>query len=251
MSYVQTTPTHAPNRRAPERLAQRGALVIACLVLALTSASACNRGGESGAGGAGGGGGGGEGGGARATSGLEGGRLVFADDFERESLGENWTAQGQAWSIRDGQVFVADARNDALWLQYELPEEVRVELEATAESPEGDLKFEIFGDGRTHESGYVMIYGGWRNSTTCIARLDEHGEDRLDAAQHVPVEVGRPYRMAVVRTDARVRWYIDGALVLSFDDAEPLRGPEHAHFAFNDWAAPVRFDNVRVYDLSE
>jgi hypothetical protein len=56
--------------------------------------------------------------------------------------------------------------------------------------------------------------------------------------------------MAVVRTDNRLRWYVDGQAFLTFDDAAPLVGDDHDHFAFNDWAAPVRFDEFRVYDLA-
>ena len=178
---------------------------------------------------------------------LEGGRLVFQDDFQREGLGEHWTTETwSAWRIDQGQLSVSGARNAALWLDTPLPENVRVEIDATALDAEGDLKFEIFGNGRDHASGYVAIYGGWSNSTTCIARLDEHGRDRRDAEEHV-----RRYRLAAVRTDHRLRWFIDGREVLSYDDAQPLEGEGHRHFAFNNWEAPARYDNLAIYDLGE
>ena len=44
----------------------------------------------------------------------------------------------------------------------------------------------------------------------------------------------------------RVRWYIDGRLVITYDDAFPLDGQ---HFAFNNWKAPTEFDQLRIYDL--
>lgn len=180
---------------------------------------------------------------------LQGGTLIFEDDFERNELGPHWSAQGSAWRIENGAAAGQDARNDALWLDVELPEKVRVEFDATALAEDGDLKFELFGDGTNHESGYILIYGGWSNTVTCIAREDEHGTDRLDAQEHVPVQTGTTYRFTAVRTDSRVQWYIDDELVLVFDDAAPLTGPDHNHLAFNDWTAPVRFDNLAIYDL--
>lgn len=179
------------------------------------------------------------------------GSLVFSDDFERATLGDDWSAQGRSWRLADGVLHVAGARNDALWLGQALPDQVRVEFDARAGSDIGDLKFEIFGNGTDHESGYLAIYGGWSNQVTCIARLDEHGDDRLDAPDHQRVVPGQTYRFAAVRTDHRFRWYIDGNLVLSFEDDEPLTGEGHRHFAFNDWDAPVEFDNLRIYDLSQ
>ena len=186
---------------------------------------------------------------ASATADLQGGTLVFEDDFERAELGEHWSAQGSGWRIENGAVTGQNARNDALWLDFELPEKVRVEFDATAVSQDGDLKFELFGDGTNHESGYILIYGGWSNTVTCIARQDEHGSDRLDAEHHDPVQTGTTYRFAAVRIDQRVQWFIDGQLVLVFDDSEPLTGQQHAHLGFNDWTAPVRFDNLAIYDL--
>lgn len=186
---------------------------------------------------------------ASAAQGLTGGTLVYSQNFEGDSVPPEWKAQGSAWTIENGWLAVQGARNDALWLQQALPDSVRIEFLAKSLSPDGDIKFEVFGDGSTHESGYIGVFGGWRNSLNIIARLDEHGDDRLIGADGVRVEQGRAYAMAVVRNDAKVRWYVDGALFLELDDSAPLRGPGHAYFALNDWDVPLRFDDVRVYQL--
>lgn len=177
------------------------------------------------------------------------GRLVFEDDFEREAFGDDWKTTSEAWTLEDGQVAVAGARNEGLWLQVPLPDEVRISFEATALSEEGDLKFEIFTDGATHQSGYVGIFGGWDNQLNIIARLDEHGDDRLVGARGRHVEPNRTYTFTIERTDGRVRWSIDGDEFITYDDPDPLVGDEHAYFGFNDWESPVRFDAVRVWDL--
>ena len=181
---------------------------------------------------------------------LEGGLLVFEDNFEREEFGDSWRFQSAPWRIEEGWVAIAGARNDALWLQTPLPDDVRIEFDVKSLSDIGDIKFEVFGDGATHQSGYVCIFGGWSNSTNAIARLDEHGPDRLDGQAGVSVVPEQVYRMALVRTDNRVRWFVDGQEFLVFDDAAPLEGEGHRHFGLNDWDVELRFDNIRVYDLA-
>jgi hypothetical protein len=185
-------------------------------------------------------------------TGLTGGTLIFEDDFERTEPGVHWSAgESNAWRIDSGQLRVSGARNAALWLDVALPDSVRVEFDVTALDEVGDVKFEIFGDGRNHASGYICIYGGWSNQYTVIARLDEHGSDRLEAPGHERVIPERTYRFAAVRTDNRLRWYIDGVERLTYDDAAPLVGDAHRYFAFNNWEAPARFDNVAIYDLGD
>jgi hypothetical protein len=181
-------------------------------------------------------------------------QLVFEDDFERDALGDSWRrGEGEdgsgRWRIDEGWVTGSDIKNDPLWLREKLPPRVRVEFDAQALSSVGDLKVEIFGDGVHHESGYILIFGGWNNSLDVIARLDEHGRDRKERASK-GVRPRRTYRMAIERgDDGRLVWKVDGEEFMTYDDDEPLRGPGHRHFAFNDWTAPVRFDNVRVYAL--
>ncbi len=182
---------------------------------------------------------------------LTGGELVYEAEFDDGEIGTEWRTGFDGWGVVDGEIHAEGARNDALWLQEPLPDAFRVSFTARSESEEGDIKFEILGDGETHESGYVGIFGGWNNQLNIIARLDEHGEDRLVGADGHSVEPGRTYQMDVVRTDHRLRWYVDGDLFLAYDDANPLRGDEHRYFGFNNWEAPLYFDEVRIYDLQE
>ncbi len=54
--------------------------------------------------------------------------------------------------------------------------------------PEGDLKAELWGDGvsgatgqsYTNATSYLTILGGWKNTKQVLARLDEHGDNRLE-----------------------------------------------------------------------
>lgn len=188
------------------------------------------------------------------------GKLVFSDDFERAEVGDGyWQAtpdqgyQAGTWTIENGRLKADKIHNAALWLKQPLPEKVRIEFTARAYSADGDVKAEVFGDGQTHQSGYILIHGGWHNTINAIARQDEHGEDRKEDSrcgvgpERRCVEPEVDYKWAIERTDHVVRWYLDGALFLTFDDQHPVRGQ---HFGFNNWEAPVSFDDLRIYDLS-
>lgn len=181
------------------------------------------------------------------------GELVFSDDFDSATLSDKWSrgsGEGGAgqWSVQDGALHGRNLRNDPLWYAEPLPKKTRIEFDARAFSSEGDIKVEIFGDGERHASGYVLIFGGWNNSLDVIARLDEHGDDRKERPSK-KVEPERTYRFAIERTDGELRWFVDGEPFMSYPDPQPLRGSDHAHFAFSNWNAPVAFDNFRVYRL--
>ncbi len=179
--------------------------------------------------------------------------VIFSDDFARQALGPRWTrGEGEggsgAWRLEQGWLVGDQIKNDPLWLDVNLPERVRVEFKAKALTAEGDLKVEIFGDGRVHASGYVVIFGGWKNSLDVIARLDEHGADRKAQPTRGVVK-DQVYQLALERDGGTLSWFVDDELVMRYEDAAPLRGPQHARFAFNDWAAKVAFDDVTIYAL--
>lgn len=180
---------------------------------------------------------------------LTGGKLVYSEDFEGSGIPSAWSTKSTVWKVASGKLTGARAENEGVWLSQPLPEQVRVTFEVSSASPDGDIKFEIFTDGKTHQSGYVGIFGGWKNRINIIARLDEHGTDRLEGAEGQSVVKDRVYQMTVVRTDNRVRWWVDGKPFLTYADAAPLRGEGHKHLGFNTWHAPLSYDSVRIYDL--
>ena len=176
----------------------------------------------------------------------------FEDRFDRSALGPSWFTTGMHWRIAGGELWAPEAKNNPLWLRMRLPPEVAVEFDARSETTtgdrKGDIKFEIFGDGRNHASGYVCIFGGWNNTVSVIARQDEHGALRKERKDR-KVEAHRTYHMRVERRGQRLRWLIDGEPFLEYDDPHPLAGPGHDRFAFSGWAADLFFDNLRVEPL--
>ncbi|MGM0575704.1 MAG: hypothetical protein ACQEXJ_08250 [Myxococcota bacterium] len=182
---------------------------------------------------------------------LEGGTLVFSDDFEREDLGDDWTTEHEGWRIVDGELGSTAAENEGLWLADELPEHARIEFDARSlplpggKPFPGDIKAEVFAEEPEHEGGYVIINGGWNNRLDVIARKDEHGTDRRERPA-AEVEPGKTYRWAIARRDGTLYWFRDGELQMRYPDANPVRG---RYFGFNNWRTNVRYDDLAVYRL--
>ena len=187
-----------------------------------------------------------------ADAGLTGGELLFSEDFSGDLSA--WTVESENWKIVDGRLYTGDKtnQNKGAWLKdVKLPENVRMEFEATSvkgNKPvfEGDFKFEFGGDKAEHASGYIIIFGGWKNTVNTIARGDEHGEGRLAVDERLKVEEDKTYKMQVIRLNGEVKWFVDGKLLLRVKDEEPALG---GAFGFNDWNSRVYFDNLRVYAL--
>ena len=179
----------------------------------------------------------------------------YTDGFERDRIGDDWQNTGGPWDIRDGWLHVRGARNRPLWLRRVLPRDVRIELDVKSTTPDGDIKIEVFGDGSsraTSESytatSYVIVFGGWNNSTNLIARMDEHGADR-EVGPRRPVEPNRVYHLKIERRGSTITAWVDGEELASMDDPDPLEGRGHDHFAFNNWQSDLWFDNLEIYPL--
>lgn len=208
-------------------------------------------------------------------------RSVFEDHFDRvelgdaggdaapsDGLGPDWlsTAAPGVWRVRSGKLCGKGARNHGVWLKKPIPANARIEFDAISDSPEGDIKMEAWGDGRsfargnsyTNATSYVVLYGAWQNTKHGIARIDEHGKDTsfvpVDPSsgdkKNLAVARGQNYHIRVERTDGRtVRLFVDDTLIANFVDATPLMGIGHDHVGFNDWEAPVCFDNLQITPL--
>ena len=191
----------------------------------------------------------------------------FTDGFDRTDLGEaDWrsTSYG-AYVIKSGRLCTSKPKNHPLWLRRKLPLNVRVEFEALAQTTGADIKAEVFGDGCAFDAdgrdytatSYVAVLGAHGNTEHWLARLSEHGADLkktvLVTGNDIAssrVVVNTSYKVELARTDGKtVTFKVNGQLVHAFEDASPLTGPGHDHFAFNGWDAPVCFDNLTVTPL--
>ncbi len=174
--------------------------------------------------------------------------VPFQDNFDRADIGPNYWTTGGHWRIENGAVHSPGVKNNPLWLKAALPSDVAVEFDVRGESPDGDIKCEIFGNGYDHASGYVIVFGGWSNSVSVIARLDEHGKDRKES-RAFKVEKGKTYHFRIERKGTVLRWLLDGQLAMEWDDPSPLRGRGHDRFGFSTWESDVFFDNLKITPL--
>ncbi|MFK8000637.1 MAG: family 16 glycoside hydrolase [Polyangiales bacterium] len=179
----------------------------------------------------------------------------FRDDFDRDQLGDVWHNTGGPYELRDGWLHVRGARNKPLWLRRVLPRNVRIEVDVKSMSPEGDIKLEVFGDGTSRAeseaytaTSYVIIFGGWDNSTNLIARMDEHADDRAVGPAR-RVEMDQVYHLKIERNGDTITAWVDGEELATMDDSDPLEGRGHDHFAFNNWQSDLYFDNLVITPL--
>ena len=190
--------------------------------------------------------------------------LPYANDFsDRATVERDFFSAGGLWRVENGALVSPGVRNNPLWLQAKLPQDVAVDFDVRTTSPEGDVRVELFGDGSANESGYVLVHGGWNNQVSVIARLDDNAPaiQSLDQkayrsdtrarveARGFKVEPGRPYHWHIERRGRVIVWALDGVEVARFDDPFPLTGKGHDRFGFVSWESQLYFDNLRVVPL--
>jgi hypothetical protein len=191
---------------------------------------------------------------------------AYWDTFDRPDLGAEWNPTSPEWRIQAGRLCGKNAKNHPVWLERKLPVNARIEFDAVSTSQDGDLKVELWGDGKSFAKGtsyndatsYLAIFGGWKNQFHVLAKLDEHAKDRPEVKVNAantdprarPVHPGASYHFKIERSDGKtVRWLVDDIDVITFTDKEPLKGEGHEHLGFNDWDAQVCFDNLQITPL--
>lgn len=180
----------------------------------------------------------------------------YRDDFERTSLGPDYNKTGSGYQVTGGALNARGAHNHPLWLARRLPAgDLQIDLDVWSNSDAGDIKIEVFGDGRSYDpdgnrytaTGYVIVFGGWHNTKSIIANRDEHGTAMVSRTQPRVVP-GQRYHWRIIRRGAVIEWFIDDLTqpFLRYEDPEPLSGPGHEYFAFANWEADTWFDNLVI-----
>ncbi|MBA3459877.1 MAG: hypothetical protein H0T46_07940 [Deltaproteobacteria bacterium] len=180
------------------------------------------------------------------------------DGFERSDIGSNYVATGDGYEVAAGQLSAKGAHNHPLWLRKKIPRNARIEFDAWSTEPRGDIKVEIYGDGTSYDpdggsyvaTGYEVIFGGWHNTKSIIAKLDEHGTAMAQRAD-VKVVPGKHYHWRIERQGPTLHWYVDDMTkpFLEYVDTQPLEGSGHEYFGFNNWETDTWFDNLVITPL--
>ena len=178
-------------------------------------------------------------------------------DFEG-GLGEVFYATGDGYRVERGALSARGAHNHPLWLRKRLPRDVRIELDAWSTEARGDIKLEVFGDGRSYDAdggrytatGYVVIFGGWFNTKSMIARLDEHGGDVVQRTEP-KVIANQRYHWRIERQRNTLTWFVDdmAAPFLRYEDPRPLEGAGHEYLGVITWETDTWFDNLVITPL--
>src|SRR5205823_13297113 len=96
-------------------------------------------------------------------------REKWTDQFSRDEPGPDYYQTGSGYTVENGALNAHGAHNKPLWLRKKLPPgDVQIDLTCWSNSPDGDLKVEVWGDGRSFDpdagdytsTGYVFIMGG-------------------------------------------------------------------------------------------
>ncbi len=182
----------------------------------------------------------------------------FSDQFERTKIGRDYFRTGPGYDVAGGALSARGAHNHPLWLRAKLPHDVRIEFDCWSNEPRGDIKVEVFGDGHSFDpdggrytaTGYEVIFGGWFNSKSIIARMDEHGNDMVQRTDPKVIPQ-RHYHWKIERVGKKMTWFVDdmNTPFLVYDDPKPLEGAGHEYFAFNNWETDTWFDNLVITKL--
>jgi hypothetical protein len=185
----------------------------------------------------------------------------WRDDFARDTPGASYLASGDGYVVVGGALSAKGAHNHPLWLRAKLPRDVRIEFDCWSTERRGDIKVEVFGDGKSFDpdggrntaTGYEVIMGGWFNAKSIIARLDEHGPEGKDVITRILPKVvpNQRYHWRIERTGKVLSWFVDdmNTPFLQFDDPHPLEGTGHEYFGFNNWETDTWFDNLLIAPL--
>jgi hypothetical protein len=182
---------------------------------------------------------------------------AWSDDFEA-GMGDVFYVTGDGYQVAHGALSAHGAHNHPLWLRKRLPHDVRIEFDAWSTEPRGDIKVEVFGDGHSYDpdggrymaTGYEVIFGGWYNAKSIIARLDEHGTDMVQRTEPKVVP-DQHYHWKIERKRNTLTWYIDDMTTpfLRYEDPRPLENAGHEYLGFNNWETDTWFDNLVIAPL--
>ncbi len=176
----------------------------------------------------------------------EGWNLQFSDEFEREELGDNWTAFSGKWAIKDGKLTVVESgwEGSEVMCTKKFEGCNRLEYDCMSENP-CDLTAIINAGGYGYESGYFVGFGSNYNSRS---KLLVQGWEMKE--WDAKIEPGKWHHVVAQRDGNVVSQTIDGETVMTYEDEQPLKGEYHQKIGFYIFTEGY-IDNVKVYTKPE
>ena len=194
--------------------------------------------------------------------------LVFSDDFERDELGANWISANGKWDVKDGMLRGSGTliSSQGFPPSDEPPGYQRLEFDAVTDvqplaflqtgpnKPEvriSDLSCFIQapphneGNGPPYHQGYFFQFGGHWNSAN---RIMKSGDTLVadDEDPDVKIEADKTHHIVVENDKGQLRFYVDGQLVLEYDERMSMIGAKHNRIGFYFYTA-AKVDDVKLY----
>jgi len=172
---------------------------------------------------------------------------LFADAFDRTSLGDDWRIVNGRARIVNGWLKVVGSSGDVYAaVRRPFPDNVRVEFDARFPAtgvPVSDLGCFVAGDEhRCDHVGYCLSFGADNN---ICSRIQREGVDIRINTEAV-AEPGRSYHLAAELVDGNLTLYVDGKQILSYLDMIPLAGVGHDHLGLVTFKHGGEFASVKV-----
>ena len=174
---------------------------------------------------------------------LEGWTLRFSDHFERAAPGADWRALRGDWSIKEGRLAVLG--HGQIMCTKTFPGAQRLEFDATAEGP-CDLTGVLCAGEGGYAGGYFVGFGTENNA---YSKLLVQGVEvkRWNAV----ITPGKVHHQIVQREGNTLTHVVDGKVVMTYEDDEPLKGKGHDRVGFYVFGKSQVIDNVKVYTKTE
>ena len=181
-----------------------------------------------------------------AGGGPAGWKLAFADDFERDVIGDDWKSIEGTWTIQDGWLRSAGTAEILISWRFEGPQRLEYDARSAAVSAAGDhdirdLSAALAANEAGYREGYFFGFASDNNTgSKILARCTEI------ARYPVTAQPFTTHRVACEWDGSKLTHSIDGRVVGVVSPEEVLVGPTHRMVSLCTWGIG-RFDNVGVY----
>lgn len=194
-------------------------------------------------------------------------RPIAREAFADERWRERWVTEGTMdIAVAAGRLTARGATGTStatIWLRQPLPANVLIDLtcgsELPAENNAANLNLIVHAteaDGAPYRFGRSGRYAEYHQIPNYIFTLTggirpgwararrNPGFHLLHEETSTRTEVGAAYRIRMLITDGRVRYWRDGRLVHDVRDPQPLPG---GHFALRSWRSRVWWSDLRFH----
>jgi len=176
------------------------------------------------------------------------GEPVLTDDFERETLGDQWQTYTGVCEIENGRLV---ATGDFLLLCRErFTGNVAIEFDGMIPdtSKACDLTVWVCAhEERPRREYYAQGVGSDGNLHSSIKISGSNQMKSVVATCPKVIEPGKWYRIRGEREGQYLRLFVDGEKILEYREFFPMATPSHNRAGIYTWFGPSHFDNVRIF----